>query len=332
MDKKLTTSPLEALNEIKQRRISNRKRGLDTAWSNANQFISLKKGYPIMIAGVGGAGKTEFTFDLILNASLMHGWKWLILSPETGDRYEIIELLIEKLGFGETLEANSDNPMSDDKFHKIMFWLNQHFRILDPTEHWKPNFENLQLNITNFFDAVDYEEKRLGGKFDGILIDPFNELDIEIGGSKTANVVKNELDVLIAWTKKKNYCTILTNHANDKNEVREKDDDGEWYFWTPPVKKDEWAYGQQFGRKGYQMILIYEPHAVKQLQMANQGDAEMAHSIQNNCNVRDILVQKTKPKGVGKTGKFRLFYDRNKQRYYNLDADNMKKGLIGLKN
>ena len=70
MDKKLTTSPLEALNEIKQRRISNRKRGLDTAWSNANQFISLKKGYPIMIAGVGGAGKTEFTFDLILNAFL----------------------------------------------------------------------------------------------------------------------------------------------------------------------------------------------------------------------------------------------------------------------
>ena len=60
----MTTAPLQVLNQIKQRRITNRKRGLDTAWQNANEYISLKKGYPIMIAGVGGAGKTEFTFDL----------------------------------------------------------------------------------------------------------------------------------------------------------------------------------------------------------------------------------------------------------------------------
>jgi hypothetical protein len=146
-----------------------------------------------MIAGVGGAGKTEFTFDLILNASLMHGWKWLILSPETGDKYEIIEMLVEKLSSGARLENDSDNPISEDSLDKIMFWLNQHFRILDPTEHWKENLSDLQMNITNFFDAVNYEENRLGGKFDGILIDPFNELDIEIGGSKTANIVKNEL-------------------------------------------------------------------------------------------------------------------------------------------
>lgn len=327
----MTTAPLQVLNQIKRRRITNRKRGLDTAWQNANEYISLKKGYPIMIAGVGGAGKTEFTFDLILNASLMHGWKWLILSPETGDKYEIIEMMIEKLAAGETLEHNSDNPISEERLDKIMLWLNNHFRILDPTEHWKENLNDLQMNITNFFDAVNYEEQRLGGQFDGVLIDPFNELDIEIGGSKTANIVKNELDVLIAWTKKKNYLTILTNHANDKNEVREKDDDGEWYFWTPPNKKDEWAYGQQFGRKGYQMILLYEPHQIKQVQLANQGDTEMQHSVENYYNVRDVYVQKTKPKGVGKTGKFRLFYDRKLQRYYNVDSLGVRKGLIGIK-
>jgi len=314
------------LKQIKERRITNRKRGLDTAWSNANQYISLKKGYPIMIAGVGGAGKTEFTFDLILNASIMYNWRWLILSPETGDKYEIIEVLIEKLSQGRDLAHDSDNPIPEDELDKIMFWLNQHFRILDPTEHWKENLSDLQLNISNFFEAVDYEEKRLGGTFDGVLIDPFNELDIELGKG-IFNVVKNELDVLIAWTKKKNYLTILTNHANDKQEIREKDDEGEWYLWTPPNKKDEWAYGQQFGRKGYQMILLYEPHQTKQVQMANAGDEEMQHSFRNNYNVRDVYVQKTKPKGVGKTGKFRLFYDRKQQRYYNIDSTGMKQGL-----
>ena len=143
--------------------------------------------------------------------------------------------------------------------------------------------------------------------------------------------MKNELDVLIAWTKKKNYLTILTNHANDKQEIREKDDDGEWYFWNPPTKKEELAYGAQFGRKGYQMILLYAPHQTKQVQMANSGDKEMEHSVQNYYNVRDVYVQKTKPKGVGKTGKFRLFYDRKHQRYYNVDSLGMKEGLIQIK-
>ena len=68
------------------------------------------------------------------------------------------------------------------------------------------------------------------------------------------------------------------------------------------------------------MVLLYEPHQTKQVQMANAGDEEMQHSFRNNYNVRDVYVQKTKPKGAGKTGKFRLFYDRKKQRYYNIDS------------
>jgi hypothetical protein len=328
---KLTTTPLEAMSMLQLRRVNNRRRGLDTAWSNANEFISLKKGYPLMIAGVGGSGKTEVAFDIMLNSSLMYGWRWLVLSPETGDQYEIIEALVEKMANGAVLEKTSQYAMSDKKFDQIMKWLNDHFRILDPTEHWKGNFTDLQLNIENFFSAVHKEEERLGGKFDGVMIDPFNELDIEISGS-IANTVKNELDRLIAWTKKKNYLTILTNHANDKTEVREKNAEGEWYFWTPPNKKEEWAYGAQFGRKGYQMLLLHEPHPEKQSELANAipSDLEMEHSIQCHHNVRDVYVQKTKPKGVGKTGKFRLFYDRSKQRYYSLDENGNKKGLLYL--
>ena len=333
MDRAITTAPLNLADALYHRRANNRKRGLDTAWSNANEFISLKKGYPLMIAGVGGAGKTEFTFDIVLNASLMHGWRWLILSPETGDKFEIVEFLMEKLSLGKSVEQGAANAMSQEEYDFYLMWLNQHFRILDPTDNWKGNFTELQLNITNLFEAVEYEEKRLGGKFDGIVIDPFNELDIEIGRN-TAQVVKNELDSLIAWTKKKNYLTILTNHCNDKQEIREKNDQGEWFHWTPPTKKDEWAYGQQFGRKGYQMLLIYQRHAEQQIQMANSADnqsREMMHSCNNGYNIREIYVQKTKPKGVGKTGKFYLFYDKEQQRYYNLDSLAMKTGILKLK-
>lgn len=324
---KLTVSPLELKPEILKRTVSNRKRGLDLHWSNANEYMSLKKGYPIFIAGVGGVGKTEIILDIMINASMMHGWKWLLLSPEMGNAEEIVEQIVEKLSSGKTLEAGTDNSLTHEQITKLINWAHKHFRILDPMREWKASLKDMALNIENFFKVVEAEEEKLNGKFDGVLIDPFNELDIEMGGSKTMTTVKNELDALLWWTRKQNYLTILTNHVNDKQEIRSKDENDNWYMWTPPAKKEEWAYGQQFGRKGYQMLLIYQPHPVKIDEEANAGSIECQHAQRHFYNMREIYVQKTKPKGVGKTGKFRLFYDRTEQRYYDIDEQGNQKGV-----
>ena len=330
-NQKITISPIELHDTIIQRMHTNRRRGLDTAWTNANEFISLKKGYPLFVAGLGGVGKTEIILDIMINASIMHKWTWLILSPEMGTAEEILEQIIEKMSGGEQLNVNSDNPIAKEKVAKIIHWANKHFRILDPLRNWKEKMSDMALNIENFFQMAKREEQILKGKFDGVLIDPFNELDIALGGGKTMTTVKNELDALLWWTRKNNYFTILTNHVNDKQEIRDKDDEG-FFFWTPPTKKEEWAYGQQFARKAYQMVLVYNPHQRLQTNLALDGDREMEHSIQNYHNVREFLVQKTKPKGVGKTGKFRLFFDYKTQRYYNLEqqADNSlrKAGIL----
>ena len=330
-NQKITISPIELHDTIIQRMHTNRRRGLDTAWTNANEFISLKKGYPLFVAGLGGVGKTEIILDIMINASIMHKWTWLILSPEMGTAEEILEQIIEKMSGGEQLNVNSDNPIAKEKVAKIINWANKHFRILDPLRNWKEKMSDMALNIENFFQMAKREEQILKGKFDGVLIDPFNELDIALGGGKTMTTVKNELDALLWWTRKNNYFTILTNHVNDKQEIRDKDDEG-FFFWTPPTKKEEWAYGQQFARKAYQMVLVYNPHQRLQTNLALDGDREMEHSIQNYHNVREFLVQKTKPKGVGKTGKFRLFFDYKTQRYYNLEqqADNSlrKAGIL----
>lgn len=273
-----------------------------------------------MIAGVGGAGKTELALDIILNSTITHKWKWLILSPETGVDDEILEVMIEKLAKGKTVEQGRDNSLTAPEIEKIVHWLHHYYRILDPIKSWKPIMEDKPLTMENFFQAVADEEKALNGKFDGILIDPFNELDLELIGGKTAGIVKDELDALIRWSKKGDYCTILTNHVNDKQEVRAKADDGTVYHWTPPARKEDWAFGQQFGRKGYQMLLVYEWHKFQQQEQANQGNKEAIHSIERGYNMRDIFVQKSKPKGVGRTGKFRLFFDRSVQRYYEIDS------------
>lgn len=325
IEKPLTVSPLEISDDVAFRRSTVRKRGLDTAWGVANQFISLKRGYPLMIGGLGGVGKSEVAFDLVLNAAMMHNYKCLILSPETGDKYEVMEMMMEKLSRGNVLEyGNKYRPnMTDEDFDKLSKWMHKYFRIMDVTEHWDDNFTDLDLNMDNLFQAVDYEEKRLKAKFDIIFIDPMNEMDIEAKSDQ----VKNELKRFLAWTKKKNYLSILTNHINDQPLFREKIH-GEWEQWMPPAPKEKWSFGQQLAKKGYQMLQLWQPPEFKVSQWANDGDMEAQHALQCNYNMREVYVQKSKPKGVGKTGKFRMFYDRDLQRYYTLDSMGMKDGLI----
>jgi hypothetical protein len=320
IDERITLSPFDLADELKIRRLTGSIRGEETGWSCADEYISLKKGYPFMMAGIGGAGKTEFIFDLMINSSILHDWVWLVMSSETGSAEEIIEVLIQKLAKGKSLSKRQSNQLSDGEYDRIMTWLQKHFRVLDRTRGWDDVLTGLPLTLENLFKVVDQVEQNLNGKFDGILVDPFNELDINLG-SNIAGQVKSELDALLRWTKQKNYFTILTNHANAPKELRDKAASGMYYNWTPPARKEDWAYGQQFGRKGYQMVLMYERHKGQQESMATEGEIHFKHSVENKNNLREFYVQKTKPKGVGKTGRFMLFYDRILQRYYEVDPN-----------
>ena len=322
----LTYAPLEISDQVAFRRHSVRKKGEPTAWAMANKFISLKRGYPLMIGGLGGVGKSEFAFDIVLNYAIMHNKIGFIMSPETGDKYEIMEMMCEKISNGEVLEHGNKYrpPIEKRKFERMATWLNKFFRIFDVTDNWDENYRGLPLNMDNLFSAVDEEEKRLKRTFDLTFIDPLNEMDIEA----KSDTVKNELNRYLYWTKDKNYLSILTNHINDQQMFREKDENGEWRQWMPPAPKEKWSFGQQLAKKGYQMLQLWEPPEFKVEQWANEGDIEAQHALSNAFNMREVYVQKSKPKGVGKTGKFRAFYDRDLQRYYTLDSIGMKEGLI----
>ena len=326
MSKQVVNSPLSLLGELKQRRNTYEKRGLSTGWKKADEFMSLKKGYPIMIGGYAGSGKSEVAFDIAINSSVDHDWLWLIVSPETGDQFEIMEYLIEKVAQGKHIGKKYQGALSDDEYESIVKWLHKHIRILDRQSGWDDVFTGLDFSLKNLFEVVENVEKQLKGKFDGIIIDPFNELDLNLGGN-IAGTVKDELDALIRYTKKNNYLTILTNHANNRHEIQSKDENGKSFFWKPPATKEEWAFGQQFARKGYQMLFVYEPPMQFQHLQRNEGNVDFMESINNNYNVREILCQKTKPKGVGKTGKFCLHFDRQHQRYYEIDSLGMKKKI-----
>lgn len=321
-----TTAPLQRLIEIKANALQTKK-GHSVAWKAAGNYFRLHKGYPFYLGGIGGVGKTEFLFDMVINASIQHSWRWLILSPESGNATETFELILRKISRGKEIAELTESELMAN-----ITWMQKHFRVIDPMENWRNIYAGLDINLENLESAIKSIEAEQGWRYDGVVIDPFNELDFKPDTS-IMNHVKTELDVLNYWARKRNICPILTNHVNDKQEVRSKSNDGEVYFWTPPAKKEEWAYGQQFGRKGYQMILLYEPHPVQIEERALSGDESAQYSLRHFHEhgfhiLRDLYIQKTKPKGLGRTGRVSLLYDARTQRYFEHDLVNIKNGII----
>ena len=63
-------------------------------------WLSVKKGYPIFIGGAPHSGKTEFTFELLINWSRLYKWKHFVYCGEGGNvehiYYELIHKFLEK--------------------------------------------------------------------------------------------------------------------------------------------------------------------------------------------------------------------------------------------
>ncbi len=99
--------------------------------------------------------------------------------------------------------------------------------------------------------------------------------------------------------------TIVVNHAQ---QTRVQFDKATGKNWNPPVTPQSMAGGQMWYKRGFTMINVYRP-----MIDIHEGVYE---------NESWIIVQKIKPRGTGKTGLHRIFYDWKTQRYYELANGN----------
>ena len=96
---------------------------------------------------------------------------------------------------------------------------------------------------------------------------------------------------------------ILINHVADVPAKIDKDT-GDSYL--PPALPTQWAGGRTWWRRAFVMILVYKPYSWRK-------DANGRNFEKNEGH---IIIQKYKPKGVGKQGQASIFWDWKKNRYY----------------
>ena len=288
---------LTRLNSIRDELIKGRDnytpRGQYCGFDGLFELFSLKRGYPLFIGGDAHSGKTEFALELLVSASELYGWKHFCYFGETGsDRDIFAELCTKYIGKPFYKKSRDDKfAMTDQECEIAMTWVNEHFYLMPSTS---------TFTIEKFYENVDNVENQLGISFQTTIIDPIGDCvgwkyELEYLNQKYINVRRSSA--------KYNRMDIIVNHIGETQKIQEK---GGTRRAKLPAIPDEWAGGKANYRAGFQMLLYYRPVEW----MADEN------GIPPEKNEAWVFCQKSKPKGVGKVGMTKIYWDWQKSRFY----------------
>lgn len=86
--------------------------GAQTGWANLDAHCTFELGRFVVVTGVPGSGKSEFTDELVLRLNLLHGWKIGYFSPENVPLAYHLTKLADKL-LGHRFQKGQGSSESD---------------------------------------------------------------------------------------------------------------------------------------------------------------------------------------------------------------------------
>ena len=160
------THKLADLSDLKAKGIE---RGVEVGIASLSEYFRLRKGFPLFIAGAPYSGKTEFTFEILINTSILYGWRHFIYCGEGGNVENIYAELMAKF-IGKPFD-NSPYGMNSDEELKAQIFISKHFVVAN---------HDMEFTVNEFYQMVDEAESEFGKKFDTTTFDPFNDVKEEI--------------------------------------------------------------------------------------------------------------------------------------------------------
>lgn len=295
---------IEKHKEVQKVRDEGYTKGLSTGFSKLDEIYTIKKGFPLFIAGSPHHGKSEFVLDLLVNTSNLYGWKHFIYAGEGGEIADVIAELAHKYTMKplrKKIDEHTSNEyaMSNLEYVEAMEFIDKHFFFLDT---------DVDFTIEKFYKLAAEAEVKYDVKFDTTLIDPFNDVveDLQKHGNREDKWLKWALKYVRTDAKKFNRLNIIITHIADIAPQLDKDS-GQRF--TPIALPSEWAGGRTWHRRAFTMLLIYRPPF-----FMKRDDGEQVAE-----NETWVINQKAKPKGSGKLGKISLFWNWQKNRFNELN-------------
>lgn len=206
-----------------------------TRFRELDQYFRWKKGDINLFSGYSNAGKTTFVLQLMLTKGLYDGWKWAIFSPENYPANDFFDDLVE-MYCGKWI-----NQMTDEEYTTACEFLNDHiFYVYPENEH----------DINSIHDKFRYLILKKG--VDGVMIDPFNQLDSSQGSyQREDQYLSEQLKIIkrFALTNNVSY-NIITHPKNPKYEEGRV---------LPVVDIYDLYGGSMWSNKADQIVIYHRP-------------------------------------------------------------------------
>lgn len=171
--------------------------GEDTGWVSLNKHYKPARGTLNIIVGAPAHGKSEVLDALAINLSLLSQWRWLIFSPENYPTELHLKKLIEK-HIGKNIHNCSETEIENS-----MIWINQFFIFVKLSED-NHNFDALMRLIRQTIKDQT---------IDGIIIDPWNELDVQTGEQeKETDRIGRQLSRLRRFGRRNDIAIFIAAH------------------------------------------------------------------------------------------------------------------------
>tara|TARA_X000001388_G_scaffold63933_2_gene49955 strand:+ start:107 stop:1924 length:1818 start_codon:yes stop_codon:yes gene_type:complete len=138
--------------------------GLDTGDAQLDQHFRYKKEF-VIVNGHSNVGKTTMALYLMVNASVRHGWKWVVYSSEN----RTASLKMSLIQFALDKPIASMNHMERKKAYE---WVGEHFTVISNKQ------------VYSYADIIVFLEKIMKQQeVDAVFVDPYNSLKIDMGNS-----------------------------------------------------------------------------------------------------------------------------------------------------
>lgn len=275
-------------------------RGVYLGFEGLHEYFTIKQSSTTYIYSQPFAGKSEFWFEIMMNLSEMYGYNHAIYSPESGDKSEIFAELVSKR-VQKPFYKNVKGHMTEQERLTAEGFIREHFIIIDP--------EDADMSIEDFFALVVEIEAEYGIKIHTTCCDPFNELKHDMSDENGARdlYIENRLGLIRRDARKHKRHNCIITHASDQGQPITDGMTGTRYY--PPATPRQIAGGQAWFRKAMNLICVWRPPVGVVDTKTNEVFLE---------NEAHIIIQKYKPKGVGKKGMAKIYYDEFKNRYYEI--------------
>ncbi len=180
-------------------------KGAETGWSNFDDLCTFELQRLMVVSGVPGDGKSEFTDELVLRLCLRHGWRIAYFSPENLPVSYHYNKIVEKL---TGLRFASDTPgMTESIYHTARRFMSDNIVHILPKEA-----HTIDAILQKARAMVVRKRVRI------LVIDPLNRIEHRRPEGLTETQYLSELlNRLTAFAVQNSCLVILVAHPRKMN-------------------------------------------------------------------------------------------------------------------